>query len=74
MFIIELGASEAGPIDEDGKPTKIWHSSGFYNLYSLYGPIIVQKKEEAFKFPERGMAQNVVNGDERLTASRIIDA
>lgn len=74
MFVIELGENENGPLDENEKPTKVWRSDGFYNLYAFDGPVVVKDKSEAYRFDDRGKASNVIGGDVRLKGSRIVDA
>lgn len=67
MFVLELGANEVGPNN-----TKVWRSDGFYAGYTDKGPIIVKEAKEAYSFPAKDNAQNVLNGDERFKGGRIL--
>lgn len=67
MYVIELGYFSG-----EGKHRQ-WESGGFYAGYTTKGPILVPAQEQAHHFNFREFAENVIGGDERLKASRIVE-
>lgn len=69
-YILELGVEE---VSEEG--VKQWRSLGYYVGWTADSSNLISlKREEAHCFPKREFAENVRNGDERLKASRIVEA
>lgn len=66
-FAIELGFYSG-----EGE-YRVWESNGFYAGYKpTGGPLLAQEIGYAMRLPELERAENIVRGDERLKASRIV--
>lgn len=68
-YVIELGSEETG---EGG--IKVWRSRGFYAGWTPeIGLSICETVGDAFAFPSKDRAMNVLQGDDRLKGSKIIE-